>query len=48
MFIKIIETISFGITSAVSAVIISIILDFNINTLRNIEIGSFIFDYIRV
>jgi hypothetical protein len=44
MFIK---TLSWGITASVSSVIISIICNYNMKTVRNLVIGSFIFGCIR-
>ena len=44
MFVK---TLSWGVTAAMSALIMSIIFNFDIRTLRNVVIGSFIFGCIR-
>jgi hypothetical protein len=43
----IIETLSWGITSAASGLIISIILDFDKKGIRNIIFGTFILGCIR-
>lgn len=47
MFVRFIETLSWGVTASMSAVIISAILDFDKYSLRNIVIGSFILGCIR-
>ena len=47
MFNIFIETLSWGVVSAMSAVITSAIFDFDKYTLRNIVIGAFICGCIR-
>lgn len=47
MFIKFIETLFWGVASSISAVVISIIFDFNNYTARNIIISAFILGCIR-
>jgi hypothetical protein len=42
-----IETLSWGVTAAMSSLIMSIIFNFDIKTLRNVVIGSFILGCIR-
>ncbi len=47
MYTKIIETLSWGVTGAMSAVIVSAILDFDKYALRNVVVGAFICGCIR-
>ena len=47
MFDKIIDTLSWGITAASSAVIASAILEFDKKAVRNVVIGAFILGCIR-
>lgn len=47
MLNQFIETLSWGITTATSALIISIMFDFDKYALRNVVIGAFIFGCIR-
>lgn len=47
MFDKIIDTLSWGITAASSAVIASAILEFDKKSLRNVVISAFILGCIR-
>ena len=47
MLINFIETLSWGITAASSAVIASAILDFDKKLLRNVVVGAFILGCIR-
>lgn len=47
MFDKFINTLSWGITGASSAVIASTILDFDKKSIRNVVIGAFILGCIR-
>jgi hypothetical protein len=42
-----IETLSWGVAASVSAVIASVIIDFDKKTLRNVVVGSFILGCIR-
>jgi hypothetical protein len=42
-----IETLSWGVTAAMSSLIMSIIFNLDIKTLRNVVIGSFILGCIR-
>jgi hypothetical protein len=47
MLINFIETLSWGVTAASSAVIASAILDFDKKSLRNVVVGAFILGCIR-
>jgi hypothetical protein len=47
MFVRIIETLSWGVVGAMSAVITGAIFDFDKYALRNIVIGAFICGCIR-
>jgi hypothetical protein len=47
MFVKFIESLSWGVTASVSVVIASAILDFDKKELRNLVAGAFILGCIR-
>lgn len=47
MFVRIIETLSWGLVGAISAVIIGSIFEFDKYALRNVVIGTFICGCIR-
>ena len=47
MFVQFIETLSWGVTASVSAIIASTILDFDKKALGNIVVGAFMLGCIR-